>query len=88
MTTTQFVVKNDMPAPLTLNIEPEGAFVPLHAGEEVVVVDSFNEHPVTLKLSTVGGELVLSIWPGDGDVRVEKDGTDVLDALTPDGVVA
>ncbi len=80
--TTRFVVRNDLSAPLVLNVEPEGAFVPLAPGEEVSVSDEFNAAPVTLKLSQLDtGETVLTVWPGDGTVRVEKDGVDVLEAL-------
>jgi hypothetical protein len=77
-----FVIRNDLSAPLTLNIEPEGAFFPLGEGEEVSVTDVFTAAPITIKLtsSDKGGPIV-SIWPGDGEVRVEKDGIDVFDLL-------
>ncbi len=77
-----FVVRNDLSKPLTLNIEPEGAFFPLGEGEEVSITDVFTMAPVTVKLtSSDSGEPILSIWPGDGEVRVEKGGVDVLDLL-------
>lgn len=75
----RFQIRNVLPQPLILNIEPEGVFVPLPKGEEVSVTDEFKSDPVTLSLSnTEKGELVLSIWPGDGDVRVEKCGVNLL----------
>ena len=78
----QFVVRNDLSKSLTLNIEPEGAFFRLGKGEEVSIMDVFTTAPVTVKLtSSDQGDPILSIWPGDGEVRVEKDGVDVLELL-------
>jgi hypothetical protein len=78
----QFVIHNDLPQTLTLNIEPEGALFSLGKGAEVTVFDVFTHTPVTLKLTTSDkGGPILSIWPGDGDVRVEKDGVDLLDLV-------
>ena len=78
----QFVIRNDLSRSLTLNIEPEGAFFPLGKGEEVSVFDVFTTSPVTLILTnSERGDPILSIWPGDGEVRVEKDGVDVLELL-------
>jgi hypothetical protein len=77
-----FVIRNDLSKFLTLNIEPEGAFFPLGQGEEVSVTDVFTTAPVTVKLTNSDkGDPILSIWPGDGEVRVEKGGVDVLDLL-------
>jgi hypothetical protein len=77
-----FVICNNLSRPLTLNLEPEGAFFPLGKGEEVSISEMFTEAPVTLKLtSSDKGEPILSIWPGDGEVRVEKDGVDVFDLI-------
>ena len=60
--------------------QPEGAFVPLGNGEEVSVIDVYATHPVTLALGQSDqGEPIVSFWPGDGVVRVEKGGVDVLD---------
>lgn len=79
---SRFVIRNDLPKPVVLNIEPEGAFFPLGQGQEVSVTDVFTSAPVTLKLtSEASGEPVISIWPGDGEVRVEKDGVNVLDLM-------
>ena len=78
----RFVICNDLSKCLTLNIEPEGAFFPLGKGEEVSVTDVFTSAPVTVKLTKSDkGEPIVSIWPGDGDVRVEKDGVDVFDLI-------
>lgn len=78
----QFVIRNDLPQSLILNIEPEGAFFPLEKDEEVSVIDMFTTAPVTVKLTNSDrGETILSIWPGDGEVRVEKNGVNVLDLL-------
>jgi hypothetical protein len=77
-----FVLRNDLSKSLTLNIEPEGAFFPLHKGEEVSVIDVFTTIPVTVKLSnTDKGEPIVSLWPGDGELRVEKGGVDVLELI-------
>jgi hypothetical protein len=79
---TQFVIRNDMAESLTLNIEPEGVFFQLGRGEEVSVIDISKMAPVTLKLSNSAGRgPIVSIWPGDGEVRVEKDGVDILDLI-------
>jgi hypothetical protein len=78
----QFVIRNDRSTSLTLNIEPEGALFPLGKGEEVSVFDVFTAAPVTIKLTNSDrADPILSIWPGDGELRVEKDGADVLDLL-------
>src|SRR5262245_46453616 len=78
----RFVIRNDLSRPLTLNIEPEGALFPLGKGEEVSVIDVFTIAPVTIKLtSSEEGEPIVSIWPGDGDLRVEKEGVEVLDLI-------
>jgi hypothetical protein len=77
-----FVIRNDSPKSLTLNIEPEGVFFPLGRGEEVSITDTFRELPVTVKLtSSDKGDPIISLWPGDGEVRVEKGGVDVFDLI-------
>ena len=78
----RFVIRNDLPKSLTVNIEPEGAFFPLGKGEEVSVIEVFTTAPVTITLTKSDkGDPIVSIWPGDGEVRVEKDGVDVLDLI-------
>jgi hypothetical protein len=79
---TRFVIRNDLSRPVTLNLEPEGAFFPLAKGEEVSVFDAFTVAPVTIKLaSSDEGDPIVSIWPGDGEIRVEKDGKDLFDLI-------
>jgi hypothetical protein len=77
-----FVIRNDLSQSLTLNIEPEGAFIPLGQGEEVSVIDVFTTAPVTVKLANSDkGDPIVSLWPSDGAVRVEKNGVDVFDLI-------
>ena len=77
-----FVIRNDFSKSLMLNIELEGAFFPLGKGEEVSVSEVFTTVPVTVKLTTSAkGDLIASIWPGDGEVKVEKGGVDVFDLI-------
>jgi hypothetical protein len=78
----QFVIRNDLSKCLVLNIEPEGAFFSLCTGEDVSVFDVYTTDPVTIKLTMSDkGDPILSIWPGDGEVTVKKNGVDVLDLL-------
>ena len=77
-----FLIRNELPKTLTLNIEPEGAFFSLAKGEEVSVTEAFSSAPVTLRLTnSEKGEPILSIWPGDGEVCVQKNGIDVFDLV-------
>ena len=74
------MIHNDLGEPILLDIEPEGARFLLPGGEEVVVFDQFSTLPATVKLGKTGdGRLVISIWPGDGEVQVRKGGVDLLD---------
>jgi len=76
----RFVIRNDHVRPAVLGIEPEGALLRLDPGEEVSVHETFATDPVTLKLSTTEDvEILLAIWPGDGEVTVQKEGIDVLE---------
>jgi len=78
----QFVIRNSSCQSLTLNIEPEGALIELGHGDEVTVIDQFQHRPVTIEHTKADdGSRILSIWPGDGDVRVERGGVDVLELL-------
>ena len=78
----RFVIRNGSRKPVTIDVEPEGVVVPLGENEEVTVKEVFATIPVTIKITTdEAGDLVLSIWPGDGDVVVEKNGVDVLDLV-------
>src|SRR5487761_1122590 len=75
---SRFVIQNDIAGALIVNIEPECVQVPLTLGEKLTVRDSFKSEPVTLKVESSNGETIISVWPGDGEVRVEKDGVDVF----------
>ena len=80
---SRFVIQNDCAQPWVLNIEPEGVLFALNEGEEVLVIDEFTAAPVTVTLTNSDkGEPIVSIWPGDGTVRVEKDGVDVLELVS------
>lgn len=78
---SRFVIQNDLSGPAIVNIEPECVQISLPPGEEVTVQDAFDKEPVTLKVESDNGETIISIWPGDGEVRVEKDGVDVFDLI-------
>ncbi len=81
---SRFVLQNDLGRPMILNIEPEGMFFRLEEGHEVSVTDIYSNAPVTLKFTCEGGgDPVVSIWPGDGEVKVEQDGRDVLELNAP-----
>jgi hypothetical protein len=75
----RFVIQNGLPGPMVVNVEPECVQVALSAGEKVTVQDTFENEPVTLKVESDNGDTIISVWPGDGEVRVEKDGVDVFD---------
>jgi hypothetical protein len=67
-----------------LNIEPEGVQFSLASGEKVIVRDTFESEPVTLRVESDRGDTIISIWPGDGEVRVVKDGVDLFDLIQKD----
>ena len=82
----RFLIRNDLPGCFTLNVEPEGAFVSVAHGEEVSVTDQFSEYPVTITLSaSAQGEPIVSIWPGDGEVKIEKNGMDAEQGRLSEG---
>jgi hypothetical protein len=71
-----------MRIPLVLNIEPEAVRFELKRGEEVTVCDPFVTAPVNVVIDELeDGTPILSIWPGDGKVRVMKDGVELLDLV-------
>jgi hypothetical protein len=79
---SRVLVNNELRTPLLLNIEPEAIEFELACGEEVTVCDSFETSPVTLTVAELeDGTPVISIWPGDGKVRVMKDGVELLDLV-------
>ncbi len=43
--------------------------------------DAFDKEPVTLKVESDNGDTIISIWPGDGKVMVQKNGVDVFDLI-------
>lgn len=76
----RFTIRNDFSGTLLLAVEPEGAVVSLAAGEEVHVSEQFDSDPVTLNVSlNADGLPLIAVWPGDGTLRVEKGGVNVLD---------
>ena len=77
----RFMIHNDLSGPVVLNIEPESVQFPLASGDQVTVWDTFEREPVTLQLESDKGDTIISVWPGDGQVRVEKDGVDVFDLI-------
>lgn len=79
---SRFALRNELADPVFLHIEPEGVCLALGSEEEVSVIDEFVSQPVTVKCSkSEDGQLIISIWPGDGEVRIEKEGVDILDLL-------
>ncbi len=81
-TESRVLVKNEMRSSLVLNIEPEAVEFELVSGDEVTICDSFETAPVTLELSELeDGKPIISIWPGDGKVRVIKNGVELLDLV-------
>ena len=76
----RFVIHNNFSGTVLIDVEPEGAITSLTPGEEVHVSERFEKHPVTLNISLSDeGFPMVAVWPGDGKVRVEKGGVDVLD---------
>jgi hypothetical protein len=70
-----------LPNRVIVNVEPECVQVHLASGEKVTVQNAFENEPVTLKVDSDNGQTIISVWPGDGDVRIEKDGVDVFDLV-------
>ncbi len=76
----RFVVENEQAKPLIVVAEPEACELRLAKDEQIVITDNYTESPVTIRVTTAdSGEPMLSIWPGDGDVKIEKDGVDILE---------
>jgi hypothetical protein len=78
---SRFVIQNDLSAPVILNIEPESVHFSLASGQKVTVWDTFEREPVTLRVESDRGDTIISVWPGDGEARVEKDGHDIFDLI-------
>jgi hypothetical protein len=76
----KFLIDNDTGNDFAVHIEPECIVVQLKQGECLTVRDNYSVAPVTLRMGIDDlGRTVISIWPGDGDVSVEKNGVDVMD---------
>ena len=75
----QFSLQNDTSGSIVVNIEPESFHYPLAAGEKVTVRETYSRDPLTLKIERDGGDTIISVWPGDGDVCVESEGSNVMD---------
>lgn len=82
---SRFLIQNDLPGPVIVNIEPECVQVALSSREKVMVRDTFELEPMTLKVESDNGETIISVWPGDGEVRVEKNGVDVFELIERNG---
>jgi hypothetical protein len=80
-TQSYFIIQNDLPGSIILDIEPECVHFSLGRGEKVSVSDKFEKEPVTLRIECDKGDTIISIWPGDGEVRVEKDGVEVFELI-------
>lgn len=81
-TENRLFLKNKMRGSLVLNIEPEAYEFELACGDEVTVCDLFETIPATLEVAELeNGKMVISIWPGDGKVRVMKNGIELLDLV-------
>lgn len=81
--THRFVLENMQHDQLLICIEPEAHELQLLPGEEVVVHDPYLRHPAVLRISkTQLGDTIIAIWPGDGRVRVEKEGVDALEIVS------
>jgi hypothetical protein len=78
---SRFIIQNDLSGPVIVNVEPESIHVSLASGEKVIVQDTFEKEPVTLKIEADRGDTIISVWPGDGEVRVQKDGVDLFDLI-------
>lgn len=77
--TNKFFISNNSSTPIVINIEPYGVFYHLKQGHDVLVSESYDTAPLTIKITSEDdGMLVYSIWPGDGDVVVTHQGVDVL----------
>jgi hypothetical protein len=71
-------IRNKLADEIVLNLEPESVLVRLRSGESVNVFDEGGLSNARLDLSRLRGDLVISLWPGDGGLRVEKNGVDIM----------
>lgn len=76
----EFLIDNDTGDDFAVHIEPECFVVQLKQGECLTVRDKYSIAPVTLRIGRDKlDRTVISIWPGDGDVVVERNGVNVTD---------
>lgn len=78
----RFILENDQTSDMIIVAEPEACELRLAKNEQVLITDDYDQSPVVIRVtSSPTGEPVLSVWPGDGDVRIEKNGVDILDIV-------
>jgi|688.fasta_scaffold1203069_1 hypothetical protein len=77
---SQFLIDNDTGHDFAVHIEPECFVVQLKQGDCLTVRETYSVAPVTLRIGKDERDrTVISIWPGDGDVVVERNGVSVMD---------
>jgi len=77
---THCVIENDENLDLHIIVEPEAHYVPLKEYEKVIVYGDQPASPITIRVSNDhSGKVFLALWPGDGDMIVEKDGKNIFD---------
>ena len=82
MSEYRFQIRADVPSGRMMIVsEPEGGVIYVHDGETIVIIedtDNTGDSPLTLVPSVDDdGTPVISVWPGNGDIRFEKDGVPV-----------
>lgn len=81
-TTTQFMIDNDSDDDFAVHIEPECFVVRMKQGDCLTVRESYSKSPVTVRVGKdQTGQTVVSLWPGDGEIVVEKDGVNVMKGI-------
>lgn len=67
---------------LEVFVEPECVALHIANGECITVHEKYTTEPVTVRVNKdVNGKLLISLWPGDGDIVVEKNGINVMEGL-------
>ena len=80
--TTEFLIDNDTGDDFAVHIEPECFVVQMKHGECLTVRDEYSISPVTVRIGKDHrSRTVISLWPGDGDVVVEKNGINVMEGI-------
>ncbi len=76
----KFLIDNDTDDDFAVHVEPECFIVQLKKGECLTVREKYSTAPMTLRIGKdEHNRTVISIWPGDGDVVVERNGVNVMD---------